>query len=108
MTRLICFAVPDEGEWVAVPVEVIDTIRGIANSNWRQWEELASPDEFERWVKSRAAHATLLAASPPCRVVELPERCDVAAIDGDYGQGRIDGYNEYRDEIERRANLESR
>ena len=28
----------------------------IAVSDWRKWGELASPEEFERWVKSRAAH----------------------------------------------------
>ena len=28
----------------------------MAVADWRKWEELASPEEFERWVKSRAAH----------------------------------------------------
>lgn len=35
----------------------LKTMEGIANSNWRKWEELASPEEFERWVKSRANHS---------------------------------------------------
>jgi len=35
----------------------LETLEGIANSNWRKWEELASPEEFERWVKSRANHS---------------------------------------------------
>ena len=33
----------------------------MAVADWRKWEELASPDEFERWVKSRAAHMAALA-----------------------------------------------
>ena len=33
----------------------------IASANWRKWEELASPEEFERWAKSRAAHMASLA-----------------------------------------------
>lgn len=34
-----------------------ETLRGIAEADWRKWEELASPDEFVRWAKSRAMHA---------------------------------------------------
>lgn len=34
----------------------LETAEGIANSDWRKWEELASSEEFERWVKSRAMH----------------------------------------------------
>lgn len=34
----------------------LETAEGIANSDWRKWEALASPEEFERWVKSRALH----------------------------------------------------
>lgn len=33
----------------------------LAASNWREWQELASPQEFERWVKSRAVHMEALA-----------------------------------------------
>ena len=34
----------------------LETAEGISNSDWRKWEELASPEEFERWVKNRALH----------------------------------------------------
>ena len=27
--------------------------------DWRKWEELASPEEFVRWAKSRANHALM-------------------------------------------------
>ena len=33
------------------------TLQSIADADWRQWEELATPDEFVLWAKSRAAHA---------------------------------------------------
>lgn len=33
-----------------------ETFAGIANSNWRKWEELASLEEFEAWTKRRANH----------------------------------------------------
>ena len=38
----------------------LEALEGIANSNWRNWEELASPEEFERWAKSRANHSAAL------------------------------------------------
>ena len=34
-----------------------ETLQGIADADWRRWKELATPDEFVRWAKSRAAHA---------------------------------------------------
>lgn len=34
-----------------------ETLQSIADADWRRWEELASPEEFVRWAKSRAAHA---------------------------------------------------
>ena len=34
-----------------------ETLQGIADADWRRWEELATTDEFVRWAKSRAAHA---------------------------------------------------
>lgn len=34
----------------------LETSEGIVNADWRKWDELASPEEFERWVKSRANH----------------------------------------------------
>jgi uncharacterized protein YbdZ (MbtH family) len=36
--------------------QALETAEGIANSDWRKWEELASPEEFVRWAKSRALH----------------------------------------------------
>jgi hypothetical protein len=33
------------------------TLNGILNANWREWDELASPDYFVEWAKSRAKHA---------------------------------------------------
>lgn len=37
--------------------DLLATLRGIADADWRKWEELASPEEFVRWAKSRASHA---------------------------------------------------
>lgn len=34
-----------------------ETLQGIADADWRRWEELATPYAFVRWAKSRAAHA---------------------------------------------------
>ena len=34
-----------------------ETLQGIADADWRKWEELASPHEFVRWAKARALHA---------------------------------------------------
>lgn len=36
--------------------ELLETLQGIADADWRKWEELASPEEFVRWAKSRANH----------------------------------------------------
>ena len=36
--------------------QALDTAEGIVNSDWRKWHELATPEEFERWVKARADH----------------------------------------------------
>lgn len=36
-----------------------DTLRGILEADWRNWEELASADEFVRWAKSRANQALM-------------------------------------------------
>lgn len=49
---------------VGVLEAALETLDGIANSNWRKWEELASCEEYERWSKSRCAHeATKLHAA---------------------------------------------
>ena len=37
--------------------ELMETLQGIVDANWRAWQELASPDEFVIWAKRRAAHA---------------------------------------------------
>ena len=34
-----------------------ETLQGIADADWRKWEELATPEEFVRWAKARAMHA---------------------------------------------------
>ena len=34
-----------------------ETLQGIADADWRRWGDLATPEEFVRWAKSRAAHA---------------------------------------------------
>ena len=31
------------------------TLLSIVDADWRTWEELATPDEFVRWAKSRAS-----------------------------------------------------
>jgi hypothetical protein len=36
--------------------QVLKGLENIAKSDWRKWEELADPKEFERWVKARANH----------------------------------------------------
>jgi len=35
----------------------LETLAGIADADWRKWEELAAPEEFVRWAKSRANHS---------------------------------------------------
>lgn len=55
-------AAPQPAEPVKIPKEVIETLEGIVNADWRSWEELASPDEFVRWSKSRVSHTLALIA----------------------------------------------
>ena len=38
----------------------LGTAEGILNADWRKWDELASPAEFERWAKSRAYFAATI------------------------------------------------
>lgn len=33
------------------------TLQGIADANWRKWDELSSPEQFELWAKNRARWA---------------------------------------------------
>lgn len=42
---------------IASAPEMLETLEAIRNAEWRDWEELASPEEFVRWAKSRANHA---------------------------------------------------
>ena len=57
----------------------LKNLEGIVNSNWRDWEELASPEEFERWVKSRANHS----AEALRQALEQGEQEAVAWLDSD-------------------------
>ena len=36
--------------------DALETVDGIAKSNWRKWEELAQIEEFERWAISRTTY----------------------------------------------------
>jgi hypothetical protein len=49
-----------------------DTLQQIVDADWRKWEELASPEEFVRWAKSRAQHvlATTQAQDEPAQAQE--------------------------------------
>lgn len=44
---------------------VIEILQGIVAADYRKWEELATPDEFVRWAKSRASHALSIIAAAP-------------------------------------------
>ena len=39
--------------------QTLEVLDGITNSSWREWHELASAEEFERWVKARTNHAAI-------------------------------------------------
>lgn len=53
------------GEPVDIRQEVIETLEMILAADWRKWEELASPDEFVRWAKSRANYALSIINEAP-------------------------------------------
>ena len=36
--------------------EIRVSMTAIVDSDWRTWQDLASPEEFEQWVKRRANH----------------------------------------------------
>ena len=40
-----------------------ETLRGIAAADWKEWQELASAEEFVRWAKARALHTLTECAS---------------------------------------------
>ena len=52
----------------------LEWMETIVNSNWRNWGELASPEEFERWVKIRANHSAVVLR----QALEQPEQEPVA------------------------------
>jgi len=60
----------DRDRLSAINAELLDALKvfqthleAIVASDWRKWEELATPEEFERWVKSRANHMAVLAGA---------------------------------------------
>ena len=60
----------------------LETAEGIVKSDWRKWQELASPDEFERWVKSRALHM----ATAIKEALAQPEQEPVAWLEPEWGE----------------------
>ena len=80
--------VPDDWrEWVLVPkVATGETLNAAREAIWQSEGIQLSKEDY------KLMHAAVLAAAPPCRVVELPERNGV-----DFG------WNACLDEIERRA-----
>lgn len=34
-----------------------ETLKEILSADWKNWQELADPNEFVRWAKARANHA---------------------------------------------------
>jgi hypothetical protein len=63
----------------------LETAEGIANCDWRKWEELASPKEFERWVKSRALHL----ATAVKEALAQPEQEPVAIYRAGQAKGEV-------------------
>lgn len=57
----------------AAQIEMMrSTLHGIVDADWRKWEELASPEEFVRWAKSRANH--VLSTTPDQALERFAER----------------------------------
>jgi len=52
----------DYAQTLSAAVEELEfmrvTLQGIADADWRTWEELSKPEEFVRWAKARARHAS--------------------------------------------------
>ena len=42
----------------------------IRKADWRQWQELASPEDFERWAKSRAGQMAIAASEASAKTKE--------------------------------------
>lgn len=53
-----------EAELVEENRRLREVLQSIVDADWRKWHELASPEEFVRWAKSRANHA-LNEKNPP-------------------------------------------
>ena len=52
-----------------------ETLQDIADADQRRWEELATPDEFVRWAKSRASHALRPSLGMTRRASQRSHRC---------------------------------
>ena len=58
------------GELVGVLNAIEVQCENIRKSDWRQWEELASPEEFEGWAKSRARQMVIAASEASAKAKE--------------------------------------
>lgn len=87
--------IPDDGEWVLVPK--VATAR-MLTALWNH-KDADSPALLDE------AYRAALAAAPPVKVVELPERKDIKRGLLEYSElwHRADAWNACLDEIERRA-----
>jgi hypothetical protein len=73
---------------------VAETLEGMAKSNWRNWGELASPEEFERWLKSRANLMGLVlreALAQPQQTVSTDRIVECAKRLVDHSDSRLGG-----------------
>ena len=48
-----------ESELIEEIQKLREALQLIVDADWRKWQELASPEEFVRWAKSRANHALM-------------------------------------------------
>lgn len=83
---------PDEGEWVLVPKVATEEMEKSAENAYEE-----SGPYFPSW---KVVYSAMLAAAPPVKVVELPERHDESSA---FTPLEHLGWNECLDEIERRA-----
>lgn len=87
---------PDEGEWVLVPKVATEEMEKSAENAYEE-----SGPYFPSW---KVVYSAMLAAAPPVKVVELPERKATPASMLPHDEIVWQrGFNSYRDEIERRA-----
>jgi len=66
----------------------LETAEGFTNADWRKWKELASPDEFERWVKNRANHMIAIIKEALAQPAQEPEPDELTIA---YMSGLLDG-----------------